>query len=60
MVQPVIWIQSVKIIQPVKRNPPLEMIQLIKILMIQPVKMNHLLKIIRPVKMVQKVSDPTG
>ena len=60
MVQPVIWIQSVKIIQPVKRNPPLEMIQLIKILMIQPIKMNHLLKIIRPVKMVQKVSDPTG
>ena len=53
-------IQSVKIIQPVKRNPPLEMIQLIKILMIQPVKMNHLLKIIRLVKMVQKVSDPTG
>ena len=60
MVQPVIRIQSVKIIQPVKRNPPLEMIQLLKILMIQPVKMNHLLKIIQPVKMVQKVNDPTG
>ena len=60
MVQPVIWIQSVKIMQPLKRNPPLEMIQLLKISMIQPINMNHLLKIIQPVKMVQNVSDLTG